>query len=408
MPYYPDDFYQLFFGDSGARDPESMRAQLSHMDPIQMQEAIMRSFFGAPAADASGATGEGARRVEVTADAGSAANSGEMERLRAENAQLKKQLAEKTRDYQRVRKDFETQLENTKIANGNIRKCKRLLDEARQDLSRERTHAAELTDQMANLTRSIDAKDSTITALRQQFRELQDQRNQLDREHRQLLSELEAQTDAYTKRKRAALDAELASTMAAWSQECQRFHPAPVDHSQAQEASRINDELRSAMLASTTQFQKDLASLHTAMENLEATRSALRKELDTWQQGLYAARYDRLALCLQLLDTEIWRAMESSLARSVRDDGTPEMTPQGSAELIDHLQILAQNLKGACEGFGLTFFYPEAGASFNVLRHQAFNGQMGSTIAACVSPGVEALAGDGSTALIRPAIVTLT
>ena len=430
MPYYPDSLFEALFGSFDDENPsrDDLRMQLEHLSHEQMEKAILDSLFGFGASDDIVAP----VRLEQTPQ--TPAPTDELARLRAENAKLTRLLKERDADYERVKKKFGTQVEYTKVANSRLRECKALRASDQQALKSERENTATLRTELAtskqelaqrelelrslasrieaqsaklaNLQRSVDEKDATITNLRQQYRELSASHTSLSQEHEQLLRDLEAETNAYTERKKDALKAEVRSALATWNQQCQSLNPALVDHEQAQKTNSISNEMRDAMVTSTMAFQKDLAELREAMESLDATRNALRKELDVWQQRLYAVRYDRLALCLQLLDTEVWRTMEAHLTSAVADTDSSSAAGAESA-LIDTLQILAQNIKGACEGFGLTFFNPQPGEPFDDIRHQAFDAQSGRVVSACVASGVEAQIGDGSRALIRPAIVTL-
>lgn len=280
----------------------------------------------------------------------------------------------------------------------------------------------------------VKEKDASIASLTHSYQQLQVDRNtlyqkhktlveehgtlveeheRLNDEHEALLQELESEANRYAQRKQEMLDAQLKASLVAWNKTRSEYQPVPVDHDQMAQVSEVREQLRKSLEEQTDAFRRELDDITHAMAKLERTRNAMREDLDQWQHGLYRASYDRLSLVLQSLDIEIWRTMEARLRLVAQEasDGQSEALACWD-ELIDHLQIVSDYLRGACEVFGLGFFRPSDGEPFDSARHQPYGSTTaavpaGATIAACVAAGVEIKTPDGEAALLRPAIVTL-
>lgn len=283
---------------------------------------------------------------------------------------------------------------------------------ARQAADRD-TSIASLTQSYQQLQTTHNALDCEHSALLKEYETLVEEHESLKGEHEALLQELEAEINSYTQRKQEILDTQLKTSLVEWSKARNEYQPVPVDHDQLAQVNEVRDQLRKSLIEQTDAFRRNLNDITSAMAKLERTRNAMCEDLDQWQHDLYRANYDRLSLVLQSLDIEIWRTTEARLQLAAQD----EQESQNEAiahwdELIDHLQIVSDYFKGACEVFGLRFFRPDNGEFFDTVRHQPYGSTtaavpLGAKIATCVAAGVEIKTPDGDTALLRPAIVAV-
>ena len=316
----------------------------------------------------------------------------------------------------------------------DLLEAQRLHRQLKANLSARQAEVSHLSAESEKLEKQVEVKDASIASLRQSYQQLQTthdalgmehqalveehktlakEHEALSSEHEELLRELEAETDSYTRRKQEMLDTQLKTSLVEWGKARNEYQPVPVDHDQLAQVNEVREQLRKSLVKQAAAFQRNLGDITNAMAKLERTRNAMCEDLDQWQHELYRANYDRLSLVLQSLDIEIWRTMEARLRIAAQD----EAESQGEAltcwdELIDHLQIVSDYLRGACEVFGLGFFRPSNGGYFDPVRHQPYGSRaadvpFGATIATCVAAGVEIKTPDGDTALLRPAIVTL-
>ena len=356
--------------------------------------------------------------------------------LRQDNNMLRQQLKGRERDLERAGKLADSRLEQlrqrdaslksasesieslsaqVKAQSSSLQAGNRRIERQEAELQERQATIDSLTGRVEELETQVEEREAILARQREAHQALEEAHRQLQDEHDTLVRELEEGTDRYTRQKQEVLDQQVRESLAHWTQSCQESQPHPESHDQAKVANQARDEIRASLVASTNDFQRDLADISSAMQALDRTRSALRKDLDRWQQSLYVASYERLARCLQTLDIEIWRTMEKRLAFAAAD--VTETRGDDSAlahwdELIDHLQIVSDYLKSACECFGLRFFRVGEGEAFDSIRHQPYGSnvgaaQAGATVSACVAAGVETQTPDGDTALLRPVIVTL-
>ena len=356
--------------------------------------------------------------------------------LRQDNNTLRKQLKSRDRDLERASrladslreqlrqrdaslKSAGESIENlsaqVKAQSTSLQASNRRIERQEAELHERQATIDSLSDKVEELDALVKMRDESLAQQREAYRTLEQAKHQLQNEHDTLVRELEEGTDRYTRQKQEALDQQVRESLAHWTQSCQESQPHPEGHDQAKAANQVSDEIRASLVASTNDFQRDLTDITNAMQALERTRSALRKDLDRWQQSLYVASYERLARCLQTLDIEIWRTMEERLAFAAQHEDEAQGDDGALAhwdELIDHLQIVSDYLKSACECFGLRFFRVGKGEAFDSIRHQPYGSNVGAaqadaTVFGCVAAGIETQTPDGDTALLRPAIITL-
>ena len=454
-----DDLFSLLYGDlvDMASTPDSLRSYFGALPSDEVLDRLVRGYGLYPGnassqrGSTSSPTGNGAAssamRIPVvdSGDTRSAAPTAESDasastkELRTQIAQLQGRLKDTERQLEASRKRADAlsdllgrQQNEVRKANGIIQKNREENRQLRETanvwsakLKEEQNKTAELSHQLESQKALIEERDSAIGNYMQQVKDLHDridekddtymqlrrQYRTLEGEHNDLLRDLEEETNRYAQQKQEIFDTQLRESLSRWNEACSEGDVSFAGHEHALQVSEMTDAVRSEMVTTTMSFQKDLAELRSALQGLEATRNALRKDLDVWQQGLFSVRYDRLALSLQLLDTEIWRAMEQQLVRAASGDTPSTASSDETRGLVERMKMLSENLHAACEAFGLRFFRAQSGEPFDSIRHQV-NSMAVPTgeahVTACISPGIEFEASNGERSLIRPAIVTVS
>ena len=471
-----DDFFSSIVGEPNSWDGDcdSLASNLQMMSPEEVKRQLINSVTKqAEANDLQRQSGQKpmrsrspeqaarkVQRVPTTVDHGGRAKPGtpakparvstskDAQLLQQENRQLRvrvNELQSMLKQEEKAPSSREAELgrtnEELKRAKGSVAKlstqanqlkeklleAQKLHQQLRANLGASQVEVSRLSAKSEELTRQTEEKDASIAELRQSRQQLQaayralkqeyetlaKEHEALVEEHKTLLQELESETNSYTQRKQEILDTQLKTSLTEWNKTLNEYHPVPVDHDQLAQVSEVREQLRKSLVEQADAFRRNLSDITDAMAKLDRTRNAMREDLDEWQRDLYRANYDRLSLVLQSIDIEIWRTMEARLRVAAQN----EAESHGEAlaywdELIDHLQMVSDYLRGACEVFGLGFFRPSNGEYFDPVRHQPYGSTaaavpFGATIATCVATGVEVKTPDGDSALLRPAIVTL-